>query len=136
MPSADNAKALNLSGQWQGRFRYPRLHPPTSFVADLAETDGWLVGVTEEIAVVGNERGCKITASLQGHRTGRSFTWLKLYNASSRTYDAVQYVGEVSSDGSEIAGRWTVPGSWSGTFLMIRARGAERTATRETAEQT
>jgi hypothetical protein len=127
--------ALNLSGLWQGRFSYPRGRPPTSFVADLAETDCWIVGLTEEIAAVGDARGRKISASLQGRRTGRSVTWLKLYDASSRNYDTVHYAGEVSNDGSEIAGRWTIPGGWSGTFLMIRSARADLAATRETVEQ-
>ena len=50
-------------------------------------------------------------------------------------YDVVQYSGAVRDEGLEIAGTWTVPGSWSGTFLMIRTRGLVLAAARTQAEK-
>jgi hypothetical protein len=135
MPPADNASALNLSGMWRGLYNYPRAQPSVHFTADLAETDSWLVGMTEETASAGDVRGCKISATLQGRRSGASVTWLKLYDGSSRNYDSVHYTGVVNADGTEIEGRWTIPGIWSGTFLMIRSRGAVLATARETTEQ-
>jgi hypothetical protein len=37
-------------------------------------------------------------------------------------------------EGNEIAGRWTVPGVWSGTFLMVRNGGGKETIASETSE--
>jgi hypothetical protein len=70
---------------------------------------------------VGSSAGKTITATLQGRRTRRSVTFLKTYDAVPAGYDAVRYEGDVNGDGTEIEGRWTVPGSWSGKFLMTRA---------------
>jgi len=47
----------------------------------------------------------------------------------------VHYAGEISRDGNEIHGRWTVPGSWSGPFLMIRAGKVGQALTRQMAER-
>ena len=125
---ADQADALNLTGVWHGLFSYPRAVEPTAFVATLNEKDGWLSGITEEIARVGGMQGRTITATLQGRRTGHSVTFLKTYDDQPPNYDTVQYGGDVNPDGSEIEGRWAIPGNWSGKFLMIRA-GAIQSAT-------
>jgi hypothetical protein len=123
MSEADDAGALDLSGVWHGQYSYPRNRAPVPFVATLTESNGWLTGATEETGVAGDARGLTITATLQGRRTGRSVTWLKIYDGSFRLYDSVQYAGDINGDGTEIEGRWTVPGSWSGKFLMIRFGG-------------
>jgi hypothetical protein len=133
MRSHDLNRALNLSGVWRGQFDYPRKLPPVAFSATLEENDSWLVGATEEIASFGDERGVTITAIIQGRRSGASVTWLKLYDQAPHFY-AVQYAGVVSDDGDEISGRWTVPGSWSGTFLMIREGGRAVARVREATE--
>jgi hypothetical protein len=114
---------LDLSGQWSGLYSYPpgRGREPVAFTATLKETDGWLEGSTTEVGQVGAARGLTISATLQGRRSGRSVTFLKTYDGSFRSYDAVQYVGDVRDDGCEIEGRWTIQGNWSGTFLMIRS---------------
>jgi hypothetical protein len=117
------ADALNLSGVWQGLYSYRSKRDPVPFVATLTEMDSWLTGATEETGVVGEARGRTITATLQGRRDGHSVTWLKLYDGSFRLYDAVNYAGEVNRDGTEIEGRWSIPGNASGRFLMIRSSG-------------
>ena len=87
----------------------------------LTDNDEWLAGNTEETATVGSSAGKTITATLQGRRTGRTVTFLKTYDTVPEGYDAVRYEGDVNEDGTEIEGRWTVPGNWSGRFLMTRA---------------
>jgi hypothetical protein len=116
-------KDLDLSGTWHGFYNYPIPQEPVPFTATLIETSGDLTGSTEEVGNVGDARGLTITATLQGRRTGFSITWLKIYDGEFQHYDAVRYAGAISEDGLEIEGRWTVPGHWSGTFLMIRAGG-------------
>ncbi len=126
MHEADDA--LNLSGNWQGFFNYPIAKPPVAFSAALTESDGTLAGATEEIGEQGDAAGKRISATLQGRRAGHAVTWLKIYDLDYRHYDTVRYEGTVSPDGLEIEGRWTVPGNWSGTFLMIRAGGVPDSA--------
>jgi hypothetical protein len=123
MPEADEPDPLNLSGQWQGFYSYPSRQRPVSFSASLTESGSWLTGTTTEKGSQGATRGRVLDATLQGRRTGRSVTFLKLYADGFPTYDGVHYEGEVREDGTEIEGRWSIPGNWSGKFLMIRAGG-------------
>jgi hypothetical protein len=135
MPRPDKDTALDLSGAWAGLFNFPRLYRPVAFSADLVERDGWLIGATEETGDRGEARGAKMTATLQGRRTGFSVTWLKLYDRAWRNYDSVRYEGDVNDDATEIHGRWTIPGNWSGTFLMIRSVGADAALKRQATER-
>ena len=121
---------LDLTGAWSGLYSYPRGPEPTPFNATLTENGGWLSGATEEIT-----RGRSLTATLQGRRTGHSVTFLKMYDNPPPGYDAVQYSGDVNQDGSEIEGRWTIPGAWSGKFLIIRAGGLGIAVTEDVAER-
>jgi hypothetical protein len=60
---------------------------------------------------------------------------LKIYHGAFALYDSVHYAGDINEDGSEINGRWHVPGSWSGTFLMIRDRAAATAIAKEAVER-
>jgi hypothetical protein len=128
---------LNLSGLWNGLYSYPpgRGREPVEFSAALRERDGWIEGSTSEIGEAGEALGQTLTATIQGRRTGLSVTFLKTYDGAFRHYDAVQYVGEVRNDGEEIEGKWTVPGSWSGAFLMIRSGPAPQAQEARTVER-
>jgi hypothetical protein len=117
------ASGQDLSGAWDGLYSYPRTLAPVAFVAALNETAGWLTGTTEESAASRSTSGQTLTATLQGRRSGMFVKFLKLYDASVPGYDGVAYEGNISADGTEIEGRWTARGDWSGTFLMIRSRG-------------
>jgi len=125
MAGAADVDGLNLSGAWRGLFSYPpeRALESVSFTAEISDADGWLDGVTEEAATAGPLAGKTISACLSGHRSGRGVNFLKLYDRQDGGYDTVAYEGEVSGDGLEIEGRWSIPGSWSGRFLMIRSEG-------------
>jgi len=126
---------LNLSGLWHGRYFYPNARPPVPFVATMSDIDSWLTGTIEEKGTTGEARGVAMSASIQGRRTGHAVTWLKLYDGRFRLYDSVRYEGEINEDATEISGRWSIPGNWSGTFLMIRPSAAARPATVQTAER-
>ncbi len=123
MANADESSGLNLSGAWHGRYAYPRVKAPVFFAATLAESLGWISGAITE--AVPTKTGGKRTLEsvVEGRRAGHSVTFLKLYSGDFGSFDSVRYVGTLSDDGLEIEGRWTVPGNWSGTFLMIRASG-------------
>ena len=131
----DKADPLNLTGSWNGLYSYPSAREPVPFTAVLAENDSWLSGSTEETATAGKVCGQAIAATLLGHRSGNSVTFLKTYDDLPDRYDTVHYAGNVNQEGSEIEGRWTVPGSWSGKFLMIRARATEAVTSLDVAER-
>lgn len=135
--SGEQTDDLNLSGVWQGLFSYPdgRNRDPVSFVATLAELDGWIDGTTEEPGATAETSGLALRATIQGRRTGRTLTFLKLYDGRPRGYDTVTYQGAINDDASEIEGRWSIPGNWSGSFLMIRSSRPEVALEREAAEE-
>ena len=134
MREAAEAPARDLSGVWHGQYSYPRSKAPVAFAATLTESGSWLHGMTQETGTAGNARGLNIQAALQGRRTGRCVTWLKIYDGSCRYYDTVHYAGDVNIDRTEIEGSWTIPGVWSGRFLMIRSGARAAAGARETAE--
>jgi hypothetical protein len=80
--------------------------------------------------------GCPLsthTASITGHRSGSSVSFVKRYEAPGYGYDKVIYEGLVNADATEIDGRWRLPGL-SGTFLMVRStKPAQSIATEEPA---
>ena len=121
---SEPADPFNLSGRWQGQYTYVgRRKDPVPFSAHLNESNSWLDGLIEELGTAGEVKGRPLAATVQGRRTGRSVTWLKIYHGSFRLYDAVQYTGEISADGQEIEGRWTIHGNSIGRFLMLRQGG-------------
>ena len=62
-------------------------------------------------------------ALLHGSRDGAQVTFTKVYD--SIEHDPILYQGTVDDRGTEIHGRWTIVGEWSGSFLMRRAIAAE-----------
>ena len=117
----------DLSGEWRGIFNYPREAPPTEFVAILHEAGGALSGQTVEPSLWGGE----VTARLDGRRSGKAVTLAKLYEESDGEYDSVAYQGSIDAEGLEITGTWSIPGIWSGTFIMVRERSIEQSAEQE-----
>jgi hypothetical protein len=135
MRETEESDGFDLTGVWNGQYDYPTSIAAVAFIAALTETGGSISGTTEEIGTVGRARGLAINAILQGRRTGRSVTFLKIYEDIDWAYDTVQYAGVANSEGTEISGRWTVPGVWSGTFLMVRAGRAAAKLTKEAIER-
>lgn len=124
--------AVNLSGEWHGIFNYPAAGPPTEFTATLSDAGGVLTGSTVEPSLY----GATITARVDGRRQGSAVTFMKLYDHDGGgTYDAVAYQGSVDPEGVEITGRWTIPGNWSGSFIMVREKGADAAADAEAADE-
>lgn len=116
--------ADDLSGRWQGIFNYPRDQPATGFVAILSDAGGALSGETVEPGLTGGE----VAARIDGRRHHGTVSFAKLYDDNDGNYDTVTYQGTVATDGQEITGRWTIPGIWSGTFIMVREDGVEQQA--------
>jgi hypothetical protein len=124
----------DLSGAWKGFFNYPRALPATPFDAELREHLGTIAGETFELGTTARNRGQPLHAMIEGQRQGREVLFVKRYDEFRRAATPVHYSGTLSSDGNEISGTWTIPGNWSGTFLMIRARPKAAAAERRIAE--
>jgi len=90
---------------------------PTWFTAVLNDSQGSLTGETNE-----NSSGEKLSASLSGHRSGGSVSFVKFYHIQNELYDEVIYKGSVSDNGDRISGEWTIPSDASGLFSMTRDR--------------
>jgi hypothetical protein len=114
--------AHDLSDIWHGRFIFPRLYAPVSFVATLQQTGDWIYGRVEEPGLRG-EAGKILSATISGKVIADAVTFLKTYDSLQGGYDAVRYEGLVSDEGLEISGTWNIPNNWSGPFIMIRSRG-------------
>jgi len=125
----------NLTGVWQGLFSYPSMYRAASFTATLIEADSHLTGSTVEIAVGGPRDGTSVSAFLSGRRTGSRVTFAKQYEGPEPPNHTVEYEGTLTEDGMEIDGRWFIPGSWAGRFLMIRSGGRSVEAARQAFEK-
>ena len=127
--------ALDLTDTWHGRFTYPRQNAPSSFTAELRQVGDTLTGVIDEPGI-GPADGLVLTSSVAGQVAGTSVTLLKTYDVVVAGYSAeVHYEGGIRDEGLEIAGTWSIPGAWSGDFIMIRARGLTRSASRRQTER-
>lgn len=124
----------DLTGRWDGIFNYPRTLPPNGFFAALVEQAGALTGEIEEPGDEA-ETGSPLSAMVEGERIGSQVRFTKRYDALARAHYAVRYDGTLSAEGDEITGEWTIPGVWSGTFIMVRAarqdEAVEQTASEE-----
>jgi hypothetical protein len=120
----------DLTGVWDGTFVQPQVGIVT-FLATLIESSGALGGNVTEPCMTPS---CPLSihkASIAGHRSGNSVSFVKRYEPLGYGYDKVTYEGLVNADATEIDGRWRLPGL-SGTFLMVRStKPAEAVATEE-----
>lgn len=117
------ADPLNLTGRWDGVFKYPQDYAPTTpFIAEIIEEAGALHGATLEPDLYKNSPA---KAEIAGHRSGRSVDFTKTYFDRDDGYqDPVDYVGQLSEDGLMISGVWSLK-EWNGTFEMTREVGLE-----------
>lgn len=127
-----DANAQDLTGIWQGLYTYADGRS-VSFVATLIESGGALTGTTHEPCVSGRAAGGTLFATLAGTRQGDTVSFRKTYEGDVPGYGAVDYVGMLNSDASEIEGRWIILGVWSGKFLMIRPIRASTSTENEVA---
>ena len=121
--------ASDLVGVWHGRFSFPRLFGPVPFTAYVEQTADQLSGMIEE---PGQRRanGRVLTSTISGSTNSGRVRFLKTYDGEIRGYGTVQYEGQITDEGREIHGAWSIPGNWSGSFIMIRARSLKQFAPR------
>ena len=122
--------ADNLTGVWNGVFQQPHCGS-IAFTATLIESAGRITGSTHEPCVLAGCPRKTHLALLSGHRRSRSVAFVKTYDPLGFGYGTVSYAGELNGEATEIAGTWTIAGSFSGAFLMIRAGGRALARTRK-----
>jgi hypothetical protein len=122
-----SARAGSLTGVWHGLYSYPREGGSVSFVATLIENGTSVSGTTHEPC----QGGGILFATLMGSRHCGVVSFTKTYEGANPLYGRVAYEGRLSGDHTEIEGRWTIPGAWSGKFLMIRPAGKEAEVARK-----
>jgi hypothetical protein len=109
----------SLTGVWQGIYSYLAGGMPTvAFTATLIEAGGMLNGSVHEACM---RNGDTVLFSVNGSRHGAAVSFVKTYQGTDRRYGTIVYDGSVNGDATEIEGRWTIPGDWSGRFLMTRS---------------
>jgi hypothetical protein len=124
----------SLTGVWQGRFSYGAAEG-CAFVATLMELGPHLSGSTHEPNVSGRGDEDHLFAMIEGRRNGRSLSFMKTYDGSAGWTHSVAYEGRVSSDGTEIEGRWSIGDGLAGTFLMLRSGGKSASVAKEAFEE-
>ena len=110
----------DVSGRWRGIYSYDATGASNSFDAELFDHAGRITGETSEASDFLDDIDPIQRAFLDGSRSGDVIAFVKCYDELHRVGDPVAYDGTISEDGDEIAGRWTIHGTWSGRFLMIR----------------
>lgn len=122
----------SLTGVWHGLFSYPAMLEPGGFVATLLQTGAAFSGATHEPDLYGDSPEGTLFAAIDGVRRGSEISFTKSYDPASGWNHEVYYAGVLSADGDEIEGTWTIPGVWSGRFLMIRSTAWDEAAARKT----
>ncbi len=116
MATGARRSVRNLSGSWQGEYRYP-WGATVPFLACITQTEGAIWGDTVEPK--GGRFGFR-TAKVSGGCGGKGVQFTKNYLQPSASHrNPVVYEGQVSDDRKTITGRWLVLGV-SGTFHMER----------------
>ena len=124
---------FDLSGRWKGMFSYPALFPPNSFEAEIRDSGGLVTGLITQPREPFEPPGPPRHAMIEGRREGDILTFVKFYDDLDRA--TPHYHGRIQSGGDEVNGEWSIPGDWSGTFIMIREGEAEGKAERRVGEE-
>ena len=123
----------DLSGDWSGIYNYPSLYPPNSFEAKIVDAGGAISGIITQPGEFFEPPGTIQTAVIEGSRSGSSLSFIKIYDDLSRP--TPHYHGVIQFGGDEIDGEWTIPGNWSGTFLMVRGPRTKASVERKVTEK-
>ncbi|HEY5720790.1 MAG TPA: hypothetical protein VIT45_00555 [Allosphingosinicella sp.] len=124
---------VDLTGEWSGIYNYPSLYPPNSFEASIRDSGGIITGVIRQPGEFFEPAGTMQHAVIEGSREGSIVRFVKMYDDLSRP--TPHYSGIIQPGGDEIEGEWTIPGDWSGTFLMVRGGKAEAEEELEVGEE-
>lgn len=125
---------LNLGGRWDGTYAYPAgAGPKTPFVAELTEEAGAISGTIVEPNSMGRSSDT-LTSIVRGTRAGTAVDFTKSYDGASDAAHSVDYVGQLSADGTAITGVWSLD-RMDGSFEMHRQSAAEAPLEEKVAEE-
>jgi hypothetical protein len=125
----------SLTGVWHGVYSYPDFLEPVYYVATLIGFGQSFTGTTHEAAEGRSGAPLRSFAALSGSVEGSDVSFLKTYDGSAGRRHSINYEGLLSADRMEIEGTWTLPGDWSGRFIMIRNQGASEKIVRQAFER-
>ena len=130
------ARRSSLSGSWSGAYRYPGGRHETVFNAQIQETAGAFVGVTQEPNAFIDAPDTILHGEIDGHREGRWVTFTKFYNhGHENARHSIRYEGAADDKLTRIEGKWTIRPDWTGIFFMVRDDDGEAAETEEAAEE-
>jgi hypothetical protein len=123
----------DLNGAWSGIYNYPAMYPPNTFDAVIRDIGGVITGEIEQPSELFEPAGTIQHAMIEGSREDNSVRFVKYYDDLGRP--TPHYHGVIQPGGDEIEGEWTIPGNWSGTFLMVRGPRAGASVERRVTEK-
>ncbi|EYD76446.1 hypothetical protein Rumeso_01867 [Rubellimicrobium mesophilum DSM 19309] len=123
----------SMTGLWHGLYSYPERLRPVFFVATLISHGSGFSGRTQEAAAGAEGTPLALGAAVAGREGGGTVEFTKTYEGAWQ--HTVLYAGRLSADRTEIEGAWTIPGIWSGRFLMRRGEMAEEAELRRAWEE-
>ncbi|MCC7529693.1 MAG: hypothetical protein IT342_14315 [Candidatus Melainabacteria bacterium] len=106
----------SIQGSWRGRYFYPGSSEANGFEAVFIDGDGIVEGNILDDGRLGE-------ASVQGKFFYPHLKFIKIYQSGSM--HSVHYQGTMSEDGKTLMGRWSIPGSISGTWTARRYEDGE-----------
>lgn len=118
MSGSKNA-ADDLTGVWSGLYKQA-MAGSVPFTATIIQSGDHIGGATYEACIRSHCPRKTHLALLSGHRSGSSVSFIKSYDPPGFGFDIVKYVGELSADGTEIAGMWSIDSACFGAFVMTR----------------
>ena len=125
--------AFDLSGFWDGFYRYPRgLAAPVPFEAVLTHGADALSGVVTEPNRFSRAETALLSAVVRGTVEGRQVAFDKTYDGRGASH-AVAYQGRVTDQATLIAGTWRLAGLTGGFEMRRSLEEARSTRSRETA---
>ena len=111
----------SIAARWEGKFYYAsgdkRL--PVAFTWELQANGTAIAGRSTEPATFGNGSASFLYAKITGTLQGMSIVFTKTYDGTAGVSHAVQYVGEVTADGTGMSGTWRI-GTATGKFQATR----------------
>lgn len=120
--TAQVAVAQDLTGIWNGTYYYPpNAECPAQFIKFwmiVIDNDGEISGFIKEPNTFGHVDDPWLHATYKGSVSGRHIKFRKTYDGTAGVNHSVDYSGQLSAAGSDAAGQWTIPGSWSGKFTL------------------
>jgi hypothetical protein len=112
-----DAQAPRRATHWEGQYFYAdRNDPPVPFKMDLEINGNGVRGRISEPATFGDRSSPQLFANLTGILHGRTLSFTKTYDGTGGQTHSVQYSGDISQDGQNIAGQWITGGTLYGKF--------------------